>query len=83
MFSCFFFLCTPYNSDFTFFSQKISTQVLTWLTISVIVQLEQRKGNKKESRPDGSGNNTSEFSDSANYKFFICHLKGDMTYDDA
>ena len=33
---------------FTKSSQKISTQLLTVLIISVILQLEQRKGNRKE-----------------------------------
>lgn len=31
--------------------------------------------------PEVPANNTSEFSDRANYKFY--HLEGDMTYDDA
>ena len=31
-------------------SQKISTHLLTVLTISVILQLEQRKGNKKRTK---------------------------------
>ena len=36
------------NLEFTLFSQKISTQGLTVLTMSGIVHLEQRKGNKKK-----------------------------------
>lgn len=36
------------NLEFTLFSQKISTQGLTVLTMSVIVHLEQRNGVQKE-----------------------------------
>ena len=36
------------NQGFTNSSQKNSTHLLTVLTIGVILQLEQRKGNKKE-----------------------------------
>ena len=62
-------------------TKKISTHLLTVLIISVILQLEQRKRKKKSSWNRSSGNNTKVFNQSAKINF-ICHLKGDMTYDD-
>ena len=38
-----YFYYFPWLVAFTNFSQKISTQLLTWLIISVILQTEQRK----------------------------------------
>ena len=48
--------------QFTKCSQKISTHLLTVLTISVILHVEQRKGNKKKSSESGVENvdNTQE-----------------------
>lgn len=54
------------NLEFTLFSQKISTQPLTVLTMSAIVHLEQRKREKKKSSSDSFKIDTSDFSDSAN-----------------
>ena len=54
------------NLEFTLFSQKISTQPLTVLTMSVIVHLEQGKREKKKSSSDSFKIDTSDFSDSAN-----------------
>lgn len=54
------------NLEFTLFSQKISTQGLTVLTMSVIVHLEQGKREKKKSSSDSFKIDTSDFSDSAN-----------------
>ena len=55
------------------FFKKISTHLLTVLVISVIVQLEQRKGvqkgaalRKNRTSPMFREHNTSDFSDSAN-----------------
>ena len=47
--------------------KKISTHLLTVLTISVILHVEQRKGNKKKSSESGVENvdNTQEQSESA------------------
>lgn len=42
------FLEIKENLEFTLFSQKISTQGLTVLTMSVIVHLEQKEREKKE-----------------------------------
>lgn len=58
----------------------ISTHLLTVLIIGVILHIEQRKRVKRSS--GSSGNNTSDFSDSANIKL-MCYMKGDMTYVDA
>lgn len=79
------FLEIKENLEFTFFSQKISTQVLTVPTMSVIVHLEQRKREKKKSSSDSFKIDTSDFSDSANItkSKSYCFMKGDMTYDDA
>ena len=38
------------NRDFTIFSQKISTHLLTALIMRVILHLEQRKGRRSEER---------------------------------
>ena len=40
------------NRDFTIFSQKISTHLLTVLTISVITAIEQKKRNRKTPEPE-------------------------------
>ena len=58
----------------------ISTQGLTVLIICVILQLEQRKRDKKESFR--SLENYTEVFRSADI-YFICLLKGDMTYVNA
>ena len=58
----------------------ISTQGLTVLIICVILQLEQRKRDKKESF--WSLENYTEVFRSADI-YFICLLKGDMTYVNA
>ena len=60
--------------------KKISTQGLTVLIICVILQLEQRKRDKKESFR--SLENYTEVFRSADI-YFICLLKGDMTYVNA
>jgi len=36
-----------FGKEFTEYSQKFSTQYLTWLIIGVILQLEQRRGHKE------------------------------------
>ena len=61
----FFLLCM--TVEFTKCSQKISTHLLTVLTISVILHVEQRKRNKKKSSESGVENvdNTQERSESA------------------
>ena len=59
-------------------SKIISTQGLTVLIISVILQLEQRKRDKKKgSRVPTT---TLRFSQSAKINYMMCLLKGDMTY---
>ena len=60
--------------------KKISTRGLTVLIICVILQLEQRKRDKKESFR--SLENYTEVFQSADI-YFICLLKGDMTYVNA
>ena len=65
-------------------SQKISTHLLTLLIIGVILQLEQRKGNKKKEKvpnPQGSGTQHIGFLRQCLNIFYECLLKGDMTYD--
>ena len=62
----------------------ISTHLLTVLIISVILQLEQRKGNKKKEKvpnPQGSGTQHIGFLRQCLNIFYECLLKGDMTYD--
>ena len=62
----------------------ISTQLLTVLIIGVILQLEQRKGNKKKEKvpnPQGSGTQHIGFLRQCLNIFYECLLKGDMTYD--
>ena len=69
---------------FTKCSQIFSTQHLTWLIIGVILQLEQRKGNKKKEKvpnPQGSGTQHIGFLRQCLNIFYECLLKGDMTYD--
>ena len=62
----------------------ISTHLLTLLIIGVILQLEQRKGNKKKEKvpnPQGSGTQHIGFLRQCLNIFYECLLKGDMTYD--
>ena len=62
----------------------ISTHLLTVLIIGVILQLEQRKGNKKKEKvpnPQGSGTQHIGFLRQCLNIFYECLLKGDMTYD--
>ena len=62
----------------------ISTHHLTVLIIGVILQLEQRKGNKKKEKvpnPQGSGTQHIGFLRQCLNIFYECLLKGDMTYD--
>lgn len=64
--------------------KKISTHLLTLLIIGVILQLEQRKGNKKKEKvpnPQGSGTQHIGFLRQCLNIFYECLLKGDMTYD--
>lgn len=64
--------------------KKISTHLLTVLIIGVILQLEQRKGNKKKEKvpnPQGSGTQHIGFLRQCLNIFYECLLKGDMTYD--
>ena len=64
--------------------EKISTQTLTVLIIGAILQLEQRKGNKKKEKvpnPQGSGTQHIGFLRQCLNIFYECLLKGDMTYD--
>ena len=54
------------------------------LTIDVILQLEQRKGNKKKDKipdPKGSGTQHIGFLRQCLNIFYESLLKGDMTYD--
>ena len=62
-----FFLHFAWLVAFTKSSQKISTHLLTVLIMSVILHIEQRKGNKKKSSESGVENvdNTQERSESA------------------
>ena len=57
----FFLLCMARRVH-KMFTKKISTRLLTVLTISVILHIEQRKGNKKKSSKSGVENvdNTQE-----------------------
>ena len=54
------------SKKFTKFSQFFSTRCLTWLTIGAIVQLEQRRRDKRKrkvpkiSNPDAQAINTSD-----------------------
>ena len=62
----------------------ISTHLLTVLIIGAILQLEQRKGNKKKEKvpnPQGSGTQHIGFLRQCLNIFYECLLKGDMTYD--
>ena len=57
---------------------------MTVLTIDVILQLEQRKGNKKKDKipdPKGSGTQHIGFLRQCLNIFYESLLKGDMTYD--
>ena len=66
------------------FHKIISTHLLTLLIIGVILQLEQRKGNKKKEKvpnPQGSGTQHIGFLRQCLNIFYECLLKGDMTYD--
>ena len=59
-------VANPVKSRFAKKSQKISTHLLTWLIISAIVQLEQRRRDKRKrkvpkiSNPDAQAINTSD-----------------------
>ena len=73
-----------YKKQFTDFHKIISTRLLTVLIIGVILQLEQRKGNKKKEKvpnPQGSGTQHIGFLRQCLNIFYECLLKGDMTYD--
>ena len=66
------------------FHKIISTHHLTVLIIGVILQLEQRKGNKKKEKvpnPQGSSTQHIGFLRQCLNIFYECLLKGDMTYD--
>ena len=56
------------NLDFTIFSQKISTHLLTVLIISVILHVEQRKGIKRERSIEIPGKVPKEVFNSSVYK---------------
>ena len=66
------------------FFNNNSTHLLTLLIIGVILQLEQRNGNKKKEKvpnPQGSGTQHIGFLRQCLNIFYECLLKGDMTYD--